>query len=370
MKRVHIYSRFEDLPPQYHALFDASCRRAGFFLSLPWFLNLCETGLDNKAQLRIYGLESTAEPRLAYAALPMRCQTAGKRGLRPRTLEAIANFYTSLFAPILADTDAQPAYLQALAAGIAGDTPRWDLVDLHPLARGTAQYDAIVHAFRQAGLAVQSYFCFGNWYLQVGRRSFQEYFDSLPSRLKNTVQRKSRQLQSAGRLRLEIVTGGQELEAAITAYEQIYRLSWKPSETFPEFIPGWLNTSAAQGWLRLGLAFIDDVPAAAQIWLVQQDRASIYKLSYDEQFSQLSIGSILTAHMMRHVIDVDHVSEVDYLTGDEPYKQDWMSDRRERWGIVAFNLWTVGGLIAYGKHMAGRLAKAIVAFVAIFKQAS
>ena len=40
---------------------------------------------------------------------------------------------------------------------------------------------------------------------------------------------------------------------------------------------------------------------------------------------------------MQHVIDTDHVEEVDYLTGDDAYKQDWMSHRRERIGLVAFN---------------------------------
>ena len=41
---------------------------------------------------------------------------------------------------------------------------------------------------------------------------------------------------------------------------------------------------------------------------------------------------------MEHVIDTDKVHDVDYLTGDDAYKKDWMPDRRERWGIAVFNL--------------------------------
>ena len=33
---------------------------------------------------------------------------------------------------------------------------------------------------------------------------------------------------------------------------------------------------------------------------------------------------------MEHVIDIDNVEEIDFLTGNEAYKQDWMSDRGER----------------------------------------
>ena len=58
-----------------------------------------------------------------------------------------------------------------------------------------------------------------------------------------------------------------------------------------------------------------------------------------------------------NVADVDRVSEVDYLTGDDPYKKDWMSDRRERWGIVAFNVRTVRGTLAAMWHLSARAVK-------------
>lgn len=51
--------------------------------------------------------------------------------------------------------------------------------------------------------------------------------------------------------------------------------------------------------------------------------ASIYKLAYQDKFADLSVGSILTARLMQHVIDIDGVTHVDYLTGDDAYKRDW-----------------------------------------------
>ncbi len=37
---------------------------------------------------------------------------------------------------------------------------------------------------------------------------------------------------------------------------------------------------------------------------------------------------------MKHVIDTDKVEEIDFLTGNEPYKKDWMSASRKRWGMI------------------------------------
>jgi CelD/BcsL family acetyltransferase involved in cellulose biosynthesis len=118
-----------------------------------------------------------------------------------------------------------------------------------------------------------------------------------------------------------------------------------------------VRTAAAQGWLRLGVLALDGQAIAAQLWLVHDGKASIYKLAYVEGFERYSAGSVLTHALMQHVIDVDQVQEVDYLTGDDGYKQDWMSHRRERRGIVAFDLRTLRGLALAARHVVGKWIK-------------
>ena len=61
----------------------------------------------------------------------------------------------------------------------------------------------------------------------------------------------------------------------------------------------------------------------------------------------------MCCHQLRHVIDIDRVGEVDYLTGDDAYKRDWMSHSRERCGIIAFNLRSVRGIAAAATHLGG-----------------
>ncbi len=48
--------------------------------------------------------------------------------------------------------------------------------------------------------------------------------------------------------------------------------------------------------------------------------------------------------MFRHALDEDRVTRIDYGTGDEPYKRDWMGERATLWRLEAFNLGSPRGL--------------------------
>ena len=63
----------------------------------------------------------------------------------------------------------------------------------------------------------------------------------------------------------------------------------------------------------------------------------ILKTVYDQDYKKYSPGKILTAEMMKYVIDIDKVKTVDYVQGDESYKRDWTPKRRERKGMLIFN---------------------------------
>jgi len=357
MNSLQLYRRFEDLPDNVRQFFNEVGRNCDFSLTLAWYRHLAETTRNAQQELRIYCLQRDALPSLL---LPMYATHSGCWPWRTRRLSALANYYSALTGPLL---QAGAGGIAKTIAAIVKERPHWDIIDLHPLAPESSSFIELEQALRHAGMAVQRYFCFGNWYLDVAGRSYQTYLASLPSKLRNTLARKTQQLQTTGRLHMDIITGGAELEAGIASYLAVYGASWKKPEPFPDFIPGLIRLCAQQNSLRLGVARIDGIPAAAQIWIVHNKVAAIYKLAYDTRFASLSVGSILTSTLMEHVIEVDRVREVDYLMGDDTYKQDWMSHRRERWGLRACNLHTARGIMAalghQGRHFMRRLQKSV-----------
>jgi CelD/BcsL family acetyltransferase involved in cellulose biosynthesis len=182
--------------------------------------------------------------------------------------------------------------------------------------------------------------------------TFDGYMSTRDSQLRHTFERKSKKLQTAGRL--QILTRPEDVDSAMDAFESVYSKSWKQPEPYPNFVREWARLCAERGWLRLGVASIDGVPIAAQFWFTTGRRAYIFKLAYDEAQSRWSAGTVLTALLLRHALEVDQVVEIDYLSGDDAYKKSWMTVRRERIGLMACNLRSVGGAAAAAGEVLGQ----------------
>jgi hypothetical protein len=296
------------------------------FASVAWFETLASAGFEQPVQ-PIWLV--AREPAAGTAwALGMRREAGG--------LAALSNYYSALWAPLGAADQASPGAWRGLAGALRSAGGR--VLRLQPLSTQAPWLQGLRAGLLGAGFWVDHFFCFGNWYLSVRGRSAAALFAERPSALRNSVERGRRRLARAGAWELRIHTGASaDLGAAIDDFTAVYARSWKQAEPCPAFMPEFIRAAAAQGWLRLAVLRLQGEPIAAQVWLVCAGKASIYKLAYVEGFERFSPGSVLTTALMAHVIDVDRVEEVDYLSGDDAYKRDWMELRRERVGLVAFD---------------------------------
>jgi CelD/BcsL family acetyltransferase involved in cellulose biosynthesis len=343
---VRVYSRADDLPADALRLMDQA-EELSVECGADWFRNLCANvePLGNAAEFHVLLLGGAAAAVLAVMS---------RRDLLPgqRRVESLANYYTALFAPAIAE-GVQAGDLVPLVRSVLASRGRIASVRLAPLDPSSREFTLLREALVAAGLPVFPYFCFGNWYLPK-IEDWARYIAGRTGELRSTLRRMGQRFSSQGG-RLDIINGPDRLLEGIAAFERCYRTSWKTREPHPNFVPGLIETCARRGWLRLGVAWMADQPIAAQLWIVANGRAEIYKLAHDMQFNRYSPGTLLTAHLLRHVCERERVKEVDYLIGDDRYKEAWMNRRRERWGLVAYNPGTVGGAIGWGVECLRRL---------------
>lgn len=319
----------------------------------PWFANLATSGLATGMEPACVVVHRADGQ--AGIGLPLAVQPVSPAALFGPAIGALATYYSSLFGPIGNPADCDVATCRAALKALRAVGAAADVLDLQPLDQDGPFFHAMREALIAEGYVVDSYFCFGNWHLPCDGLCFEHYYASLPSRVRNTIHRHRKKLDKNGEWSIELHSQpGPLMEQAIDCFVKVYNRSWKVPEPFPDFVPGLCRMAAREGWLRLGILKIGNEPAAGQLWLVRDRKALIYKLAYDEAYSTFSPGSVLSAELFRSVLDDERVVDVDYLTGDDKYKQDWMRLRRERLGIVAFRKASLRGLLSAGKHLLGK----------------
>ncbi len=317
------YTEWDQLPESANALF-AKVEKDSIFFSRPWFENLTAVALDDNHTV---ALACVVAGNKVMAILPlMKC--AGD------TWYSLKHRYTSLYSLLLTDhdqceiqLDLQQQVFACLSQGLSQLPINGFL--LEPVADNDSNLNDFQSFMETVGFSCERTFRHYNWIYRVQGQSYNDYMAARPAQLRNTISRKKRKLEREHGYEIRLFTGD-EVPQKMSDYYAVYTSSWKANEQYAGFLDGMVLGFSKQGWSRLAILYVKGQPAAAQLWFVAHSKANIFRLSYDEAWKKYSLGSILTSFLMEYVIDIDKVKEIDFLTGNDTYKQDWMSDRRER----------------------------------------
>ena len=234
----------------------------------------------------------------------------------------LRNWYSFTWRQLAPEGVAGDRLLEAIARQLK---TRGHRVTLEPVPGEDGSAERLARAFRAAGWQVAVEECDTNHVLDVRGRSFAEYWDSRPGQLRTTLKRKAKKVET------EVLT---HFDAEVWAeYETIYAASWKPAEDQPAMLRAFAQSEGEAGRLRLGVARAEGLAVAAQCWTVENGVAYIHKLAHLKSHKPLSAGTTLSAALFQHVIDIDKVALVDFGTGDQSYKADWMEAVRPRFRI-------------------------------------
>jgi|YNPBryunderm2012_1023409.scaffolds.fasta_scaffold03727_2 hypothetical protein len=281
-------------------------------------------------------------------------------------LSSLTTIYSIAWRPLVAPgatPERVAAAGRALARALRGGAPvTLELLDpdeplLAPLLAGLRAGRVRAAPFAQAG----------NWHETLAEgEGWEAYLAARDPALRNTIRRKLARAERSFRL-VVADAPGPGLEAAIVAYETVRAASWKPHEPVPGFDAALLRAAAPVGLVRIGVLHRrdDDRPVAAQYWILDHApgaggalrRATVLKLAHDEAERSASPGTVLTALMIRRLIEEDGVRVLDFGRGDDPYKRLWVGSRRQRIGLVLADPLSPLGLAALGRQWAGALLR-------------
>lgn len=322
--RVSRYSSFAELPG---AVADSLrySRQRSFFASSDWFQCLHRSGFSGDKRLLLCVFDQPkaehGESGGLYALFLVSDADTGR-------LDALANYYTVHFlCPGIGTIDPSVAMAEILLSLKQSSERGLELV-LRNLPEHDSGTQALITQMRCSGLSVDVQLQYANWYCRTEGHGFAAYMSRRPHKLRNTLRRKKRNLERDHETHFRMYDSPANLDEGIHDYLKVYGRSWKRPEEPVGFIPQLIRLCAELALLRLGILYVDGTPAAAQFWIKDRSTAYIYKLAHDPDFSAFSAGSLLTARMFEHAIDADRVEEIDFGTGDEAYKRDWVDRRR------------------------------------------
>lgn len=311
---------------------DTDQRNKNLFKKLKWFDLLQKHIIQNNEDVIYYCvLNDNKDIEAVFPLIKTHIE-----GEDRYNLSSLANFYSMEYEPYFRkkERNCQKA-IQAFVEYLATSENHWETLSLFPIDPCKIQNIYLKEEFLKYFMITNS-LCHKNWIYHNNNEDFKKYATFSPSRIKD-IERKERQLLKKHTIKFKIWSDETDLDKVIKDYFEVYNNSWKDEERYKDFIPDLIKLCAKENMLRLGIIYVDDRATAAQFNIFHDKITLIYKLSYHEDYKHLSTGAILSYKMMQHAFDQDHTQEVDYGSGDDGYKKEWMNYCREKMTITAYN---------------------------------
>lgn len=331
-----------------------------FFNGYSWYELLEKHALSSNATIKIFLLQDSFNmtPLMIY---PMIIKKEKKLFGKKTTLSEFSTVYNINFSPILISEKYEQKKLLTIFFSLLKKENQWDEININLLYDSSEQTCTIFQqhylAYKKNFSLIDKYYHSTNWYVQIPDNNYTNYIKNRPKKLQNTLRRKTKKLHDQTSSEIIIYNGKNNIEKAIKDYQSIYRASWKETEASPDFIQNFIRKTAQLNILRLGILYIEGEAAAFVKMILCGNKVVIYKLAYAPKYNYYSPGSILLGKMIKYVIEEDSVKWIDFGVGNDPYKKDWMQEKTQIYGIIAFNKKTVKGIFYAYKHFLGKFLR-------------
>jgi CelD/BcsL family acetyltransferase involved in cellulose biosynthesis len=297
------------------------------------------------------------------AALPLIEERAQMLGMPVRQLVAAANDHSCRFDLIANHIDGEKVG-RAFWAHLAADRG-WDLLRISDVPEGGNAWH-LYNAAMNGGYPVHAQESLNSPYICLPTTS-AEMQARLQSKFRANLRRRRRKLEEKGRVTVERITGGIELQGKLEEGYDLERSGWKgqggtaiaqSTQTWG-FYSELARTAAYGGYLSLYFMRLDGEPVAFQYGLTREDHYYLLKPSYSEAHAECSPGQLLMAEVLEDCI-ARGVKEFDFLGPDMIWKRDWTDQTRKHMYLYVFRDSAYGKTLHRARFDWARLAKELM----------
>jgi len=259
--------------------------------------------------------------------------------IKVKKIELIGNITSPIRSFIVKTCDAKKREddISAIFRFFSDKFRSWDIIDLNSVYDEFLSINILRNILTNYGLPNTGFHCFNYYYINGINYSGEDYLKKRSKKLRENLRRRKRNLEKKGKVEFNILKNPEDIDHCFSLHYKVRDKSWKSKDINAEFLKDFAKLAGTKKWLRFGFALFDGDPIASQIRIVCNNISYFVSTVYDASYNEYSPGSILISEMIKYLIDIDKVIEMDYLYGDERYKKEWLDQKGERKGIYVFN---------------------------------
>jgi CelD/BcsL family acetyltransferase involved in cellulose biosynthesis len=241
----------------------------------------------------------------------------------------------------------------------------WDMLCLTDVPEeGNAWH--LFRAAERAGYPVQAWESLRSPYITLPATA-EGMQARLPSKFRANLRRRRRKLEEKGRVTVERVTGGLELQGRLEEGYALERSGWKGAggTAISQSLKTWgfyselARTATYGGYLSLYFMRVDGEPVAFQYGFAYGDKYYLLKPAYSEAYAECSPGQLLMDEVLQDCIRKG-VREFDFLGPNMIWKRDWTDDTRPHAWLYVFRDSTYGRTLHEARFKWSILAKRLI----------
>jgi CelD/BcsL family acetyltransferase involved in cellulose biosynthesis len=307
------------------------------FLTHEWVRAWWECFGDGK-ELRVLIVKAGKE---VTAVAPLMLSRRRIYGVPVREMEFMANVYTERFDMVVARRH-QESY-RAIWKDLVQEKARWDVLRLCQLTTGSSTLKELTRLAEGDGFLTGIWRSSDSPYLTFDEE-WEAYFKRLSSNLRHKVRKGFNRLEEAGPVRLEVVSSGEPIEAALSDGFRLEGMGWKSRSgtaihcrpELERFLTRLSAAASRSGMLRLLFLTVGGTRIAFAYALRYQNRLFVLKAGYDPRYARYSPYHLLCYLVFRDAREHDLI-EYEFLGGDEEWKLRWTPRTRSHFWMYVFS---------------------------------
>jgi CelD/BcsL family acetyltransferase involved in cellulose biosynthesis len=351
IERIETTEKFSELHAEWNALLQDSASDC-VFLTHEWLFTWWQHLREGR---RLSILTARQDGKLA-GIFPLAVRNAQYARMTPRVLEFLGS---GVIGSDYLDAIVQRGREQEVMAVFAHELNRQGLMlQLSQLRKTSCLSSALAQALEDRQWTAADAKINICPFINLRGHTWESFLATLGSSHRYNFNRRLRNLTKNAELRIETARSPEEVEQALALVIALHRKRWDSpgnSEAFQTgqvvaFHQEFAGLAASQGWLRIMVMWLGDVPVAALYGLRYGATFYFYQSGFDPAWSKQSVGLVMMGVAIKAALE-EGASEYDLLHGNEEYKFHWTADTHE-----------LGRLEIHPPHASGRIYRHAMAF--------